>query len=80
MIQEVVKSSSQMIAKLKRSGENSDRSDNVLIDQYFQRGLAYEKLNKIDRAISDFTACINIDGYWRQFAKAWTWMLIYVLL
>ena len=63
MIQEVVKSSSQMIAKLKRSGENSDRSDNVLIDQYFQRGLAYEKLNKIDRAISDFTACINIDGY-----------------
>jgi len=60
-IQEIVKTSSHMIAKLKRSGENSSRNDNFLIDQYFQRGLAYEKLNKIDRAITDFTTCISID-------------------
>ena len=63
MIQDIVKSSSSMIAKLKRTGENSNRNDNFLLDQYFKRGLAYEKLNKIDRAIADFTACIDINGY-----------------
>eukprot|EP01036_Dinobryon_divergens_P034718 gene34718-44903_t len=62
MIQDIVKSSSSMIAKLKRTGENSNRNDNFLLDQYFKRGLAYEKLNKIDRAIADFTACIDING------------------
>ena len=63
MLQDIVKSSSGMIANLKRTGENSIRNDSFLLDQYFKRGLAYEKLNKIDRAIADFTACIDIDGY-----------------
>lgn len=63
MLQDIVKSSSGMIANLKRTGENSIRNDRFLLDQYFKRGLAYEKLNKINRAIADFTACIDIDGY-----------------
>ena len=63
MLHDIVKSSSSMIAKLKRSGENSNRNDNFLLDQYFKRGLAYEKLNKIDRSIADFTACIDINRY-----------------
>lgn len=63
MLRDIVNSSSHMIAKLKRSGEASSRNDNFLIHQYFQRALANEKLNKIDRAITDYSTCISIDRF-----------------
>jgi tetratricopeptide (TPR) repeat protein len=51
----------------KREGKGGKPSP-LLLTPYFQRGIAQEKLKEIDKAIDDYTACINIDP---KFAPAY---------
>lgn len=51
----------------KREGKGGKPSP-ILLTPYFQRGIAQERLKEIDKAIDDYTACINIDP---KFAPAY---------
>ncbi len=48
-------------------GKNSKPAA-YLFTPYFQRGLANEKLNEVQKAISDYTACLSIEP---KFAPAY---------
>lgn len=52
----------------KRLGGKSNKPAAYLFTPYFQRALAYERLNDVDRAIADYTMCINIES---KFAPAY---------
>ena len=60
-----VKDYSAIIQQTLRQGARNSKADNkslpYMMSSHFNRGISYERLGQIDKAIQDFTQCIKMD-------------------